>query len=140
MPCRSVSGFTLMELLITLSIISILILAAMSSYRPFVLESKRVDAMDALQDLAARQERYFFLNDAYTADESELGFVADGPQASGMEHYRVRVSAADALSYTLEAIPVGDQAEDSVTGFELDSAGLKRRRDSLGVWTEGWGE
>lgn len=138
--CRGVSGFTLMELLITLSIIAILILAALSSYQPFVLETKRVDAMDALQDLAARQERYFSLNAAYTADESELGFVADGAQASAMGYYQVRVGAADALSYMLEATPVGDQAEDTVTGFRLDSSGLKRQRDTLGVWTDGWGE
>ena len=134
------AGFTLVELLITVAVVAILVTVAVPSYSAFMLQSKRVDAMDSLQDLAGRQERYFSLHASYTADESEIGFAADGPQASAKGYFQVQVTAAGTLNYTLEATPVGEQTRDTVAIFQLDSTGRKRHRDTSGTWYDGWGE
>ena len=51
------TGFTLIELMITVAVIAILAAVAMPSYREYVLRGNRLEAQSLLSDAAARQER-----------------------------------------------------------------------------------
>ena len=66
-------GFTLIELMITVAIIGILSAIAYPSYESYVRKSRRVDAKNALLDLASRQERYFSVNNKYSTTAADLG-------------------------------------------------------------------
>ena len=131
-------GFTLIELLLTVAIVAVIATIAVPSLASFIREGRRVEAMDALQEMATKQERYYAENAAYTTNENLLGYAADGFQVTQEGHYQYETNQADATSYTIIANPLGDQANDSITRFRLFSTGQKEYRDSGGAWQDGW--
>ena len=52
-------GFTLIELVIVISLIGILAMIAIPAYNDSVTKARRTDGQSALMDLMVRQERYF---------------------------------------------------------------------------------
>ena len=57
-PATAQTGFTLVELMITLAVIAIITSFSVVSYRQYVRRANRVDATSALLHLSAAQERY----------------------------------------------------------------------------------
>lgn len=70
MPCKCVRGFTIVELMITLTIIAILTAIAFPSYRESVLKTKRTEGRAALMKAMQQQERYYSLHTTYLAFSS----------------------------------------------------------------------
>lgn len=73
------SGFTLLELMITLVIVAILAAVAIPSYQQYVTKARRTDATTALLQLAAAQEKYFLSNNQYATSMVLLGIPATSP-------------------------------------------------------------
>jgi len=88
---RHTRGFTLVELLITLVIISILAAVAIPAYTSNVRQGRQVDAQRVLMALAQTQEIYRFQNGGYTgvvANLTALGFVDDSAtNSAGVQYY-----------------------------------------------------
>ena len=133
-PRGSSAGFTLIELMITVVIATILLSIAIPLYLHQMRESRRTDARSALLELAAREERYYDTNSAYTGTASNLGYSGFGtgyPVGNGQYYYidPPTVSAGTGTtppSFTLVAHPepTGPQAQDSdCTSFTVDSTG-----------------
>jgi len=80
---RRVAGFTLIELMVTLVVAAILISIAVPSYQSQVRKSRRTEARNAVMDLAAREERYYSVNNAYTNVALELGYGTDNAVITG---------------------------------------------------------
>jgi type IV pilus assembly protein PilE len=122
-------GFTLIELLIAIAVIAILTAIAIPSYQNSIRKSRRPDAKTGLLDLAAREERYFTLNNTYTNVPANLGYgvVAGGaipPLGSGMQDYQLAISAFTATTFTAQATPLNDQVNDTTCGgYQLDNFG-----------------
>ena len=111
------NGFTLIELMIVVAIIGILASIAYPSYQRYMLESRRSDAHIALLSMADAQERFFLQNNFYTTDVTQVG------NAASLEgFYTLAVTAADANSYTLTAIPVAGSAQAQDVGCEGTAA------------------
>lgn len=106
-------GFTLIELVVVVAIVAILAAVALPSYRKYVVRTNRTEATAALTDLAAREERYFYSNNAYTQN---LTTDLNGSSAMGTKNYSFDIvaSAATASPATFEvtATAVGKQATD----------------------------
>ena len=58
-------GFSLMELVITMAVLSILVAIAYPSYVNFLLKGKRAEGRAALVELMHQQERYMTQNNTY---------------------------------------------------------------------------
>ena len=116
------TGFTLIELMITVAVIAILAAVAMPSYREYVLRGNRLEAQSLLSDAAARQERWKAQNGSYTTDTIKLGAKA--------EHGFYTLSIViDPLTgnYVMTATRAGTQRTDKKCGeFSLDAIGTKR--------------
>ncbi len=52
-------GFTLIEVMVVVTIVGILAAIAYPSYQDIVRQTRRADALSALMDMMAKQERYF---------------------------------------------------------------------------------
>ena len=93
------NGFTLVELMISLSMASVLAASALPSYQQQVHKSRRADAMEAMAHVVQQQERYRSQNHAYAEDLQALGLS----DASAAGHYRLVLSAVSGQGYTLHA-------------------------------------
>ncbi len=123
------SGFTLIELMITVAIIGILVAIAVPSYSAYLKDSRRTDAIVMLLEVAGEQERFYSENNEYAETMADLGY-GTGTQnsfASPDGHYNVTVSARTERTYTLTAAPVagGAQAGDECGNFLVTSTGGK---------------
>jgi type IV pilus assembly protein PilE len=138
-PDQSQRGFTLVELLIAMVIVSILAAIAIPSYSRYILKSRRTEAKSALLDLASLEERYFSTNNTYTTAPSNLGYPA-GTAVSfpvGSSYYSITAinvinavapinatSAGTPASYTITAVPINSQVNDTTcTSFTISSSG-----------------
>jgi len=137
------AGFTLIELMIVVVIVTILLSIAVPSYMSEIRQSRRTEAKTALLDLAGREESYFSTGSNYTTAGANLGYAAGfgagNPIGSGYYYLTVCSPAATnctaalgmpnppaAPSYTIVALPVAgsSQAKDTqCTAFAVDSAG-----------------
>jgi len=132
---RKQKGFTLIEVMIVVSIVAILAAIAIPSYQSSVTKGRRTDAMAALQGLAQAMERHYMTTGAYTgaadADDAPTIFSATSPLDSSNVYYNLTISAATTNTYTLQATPVNAQAGDG--NITLTETGA-RTWGSNGCW------
>ena len=124
------AGFTLIELMIAIAIISILAAVAFPSYQSSVLKSKRTDAKSTLMDYAARQELYYSQNNTYTTEIKGNTGLGMGTADSQEGYYTMTASACSggtiATCYSLLATATGTQVDDTdCLTLTLASTGAK---------------
>lgn len=124
-------GFTLIELMITVAIVAILAAIAYPSYQEYVRKSRRVDAKNALLDVASRQERYYSVNNKYALLATELGYTGiwpySVPSSGSNSYYQLSVTSTDGgKTWTATATPTGAQAADTACkNFTIDDKGAR---------------
>jgi type IV pilus assembly protein PilE len=113
------AGFTLVELMITVAIVSIIATIAATSYTSQVQQSRRTDARSALLDIAGREEKLFSTANAYSAAATDLGYTGAFPMTVGSGYYQVTVTVPDPAqtpltptTYIISAVPIGPQTSD----------------------------
>ena len=125
----SQGGFSLIELLIVVTIVGVLLAVALPSYRQFVRESARAEARRVLMEVAADQERFYSLNNSYSTDAGPMSDPVVEDRMSESGRYQVSVTACSGGSiancFVATATPQGDQASDSCTTLTIDHTGRK---------------
>ena len=132
-PAKASSGFTLLELMVTVIVFVILAMIALPQYAEHVRKGKRSEAMQALGDLQMRQE-------SWRADHPQYGTMANLFTDSGtgfnngLKNYTVTIPANAATSYTILATRTGDMTNDPKCGnFRLRmAAGVVSKEVSSG--------
>lgn len=127
------SGFTLIELMIAVAIISIIAAIAIPSYNDSVRKTKRTDAKAALAKAATLQERYYTENNGYTNDITDVGGSAS---EEGYYTLSSDTSACASSCFVLTATvnAGGEQALDETCWtFTLDHTGRKASATKAGV-------
>ena len=130
-------GFTLIELMVVLAIVSLLVVLVFPAFQQYVVRGKRAQAQAALLQLMQQQERYYTQNGFYLA----FSAAAAGPftwwSGSTAAHsaYEIRGSACAqqtlAQCVMLTALPGTDLVDPAFKDAEcatltLDSAGRRR--------------
>jgi type IV pilus assembly protein PilE len=106
-------GFTLIELMVILTIVAILVALAIPSFRDTLRKSRRSDAMNAILGIHLAQERWRVNHTTYGA-LTDLGI--DGTSPDG--HYVLTIEDEDEHNFTIIATAQGDQAVDSCGNFK----------------------
>lgn len=124
MKKRTWFGFTLIELLITLAITGLIAMIAFPSYVNHITKSRRAAAEALLTELSQRMERYFSTNNTY------VGATIDNVGATASvvnDYYVLQISATGATSFTIQAVPQGNQEErdDKCGTLSLNQLGIQ---------------
>jgi len=109
----NLQGFTLIELMITVAIVSILASIAYPSYTDYVVRSNRSEAPLELVRLANLQEQFFIDTRTYTAVMTELGLTVNDSDAYITPKGNYEISSVIneiGTTYTLRATALGNQA------------------------------
>lgn len=123
------SGFTLIELMITVAVIGILAAIAYPSYQDYVKRGRRADAMGELQQAATAMERYFTVNGSYTGATAG-GTIPDRLPRTGTKHYDVSLTLTPAndprTGFIVRATPASGSSQTSDGMIDIDHTGRKR--------------
>ncbi len=128
---RRLSGFTLVELMITVAILAIIAAIAVPAYTRQVQKARRTDARNALLDLAGREERWLSVANSYSQNTTDLGYTGAWPVATTNGYYNVTVKVPDPNavsptnpSFIITATAVGTQANDTACAtFSVNQLG-----------------
>jgi type IV pilus assembly protein PilE len=147
---RRPQGFTLIELMIVVTVATILTVIAVPSYINTVRKSHRTEAKSILMDLAGREERYLSANGAYTNDIAQLGLSVPWGQPVGSGYYTIAsptITTATVSSVTVAATPAtyiitatanGGQTKDTqCSQFSVNQAGVQTSVNSASAASTG---
>lgn len=109
------SGFTVIELLITVAILGILAAIAYPSYKEYVIKTNRVDVQSEMLLISRNLSNYKTVNGTYAnaqLDGKTGGSIRNYP-VSGSAQYKIKLDiAADNLSWSLTASPISNSQQD----------------------------
>lgn len=128
---RRVAGFSLVELMVVLTIMAILAAIAIPAYNRYGFRARRPDAQKLLLAIANAEERYYALHNVY-ADLATIGYSATTTATSDAGYYTasVNVTASGAFpgqAYVATATPLfsGPQNKDVCGALTLSNTGVK---------------
>ena len=116
---------TLTELIIVVAIVAILGMIALPNYSEYQQRARRVDAKNALEQIATLQERFYVTNFTYTNDLTQLGF---GGNETELGLYVISVPTANAQGFQATAVPAPGSRQfldADCQQFGIDSNGLR---------------
>lgn len=146
-----VTGFTLVELMLCITIVAVLASIMLPAYQGQLKKSQRSIGRAALLEMLARQEQFFIFNKHYADKLVLLGYAADPvtiasdgeevPQTSTRKIYAISLKNAFPAEmprqYDLTAVPQLSQAKDLLCGaLEISSRGTKSA--SAGATADCW--
>lgn len=122
---RAVSGFTLVEVVIVVLILSVLAAIAYPAYQNSVVKTRRNAAKACVMEASQFLERFYTTNLTYVG----AAFPGCNAGTDVTNHYAVVPAIAGARAYTVTATPVGLQlAKDTECGtLSLNNTGLKTK-------------
>jgi len=130
---RRSAGFTLIELMIVVAIVSVLALIAVPSYSSYVMRGHRANAQQVMTNVASRQQQYLLDARQFTATigATGLGFSSDGWACAATctnTRYTIDVAvnnAATPPTFTVTGTPAGSQVADGTLTY--NNLGQKTR-------------
>ncbi len=150
---KRIRGFSLVELMVTITIIGLLAAIAIPQYGKYTSGTRRADAMTALSAASAAFERYRSNNGFNYGGASLQGgpgtviFTNQVPTEGGTAYYNlelrngagavVNVLPAGATTYSIRAVPTGVMAGQDGP-LTIDNAGRKTWTNKGGVTINCW--
>ena len=142
---RTSHAFTLIEILIAVTILGIIMAVALPSYRAHLVKQSRSAAQSELIELASMQEKIYLNSNAYTTSLSgnytgvSTGGLGRTTSKSNDGKYDLALVNATAQSYTMTATPVAGSSQASDGTITLNSNGTRTCSTSLkwcpkGIW------
>ena len=124
------SGFTLIELMITVAVVTILAAIAFPSYATFMKKSRRGDAEATLMDIAQREQQYLLDARTYAATVAALNTTIPADVSA---YYTVVIVPGGAAppTFVITATPIAGSPQAGDYTLTLDNTGAKT---PAGVW------
>jgi type IV pilus assembly protein PilE len=131
---KSMSGSTLIEILMVLVIVAALLSIALPTYQGSVRKSARAAGKGALMDVAMRQEQYFINNKGYATALTGLGLpdpyfidktVEPVAATNDTRVYELTLANTSATGYDAVATAVLEQSGDGCGNYTLTSNGTR---------------
>lgn len=123
-------GFSLIELMITVTIVSILAAIAYPSYRSQVQTTRKTEAQAHLLELAQSLERKYSADGCYNSADDEVPPCSDPnksyqPVFASTDYYSFEAVTLSETTYTLEAEPLTGTSQEGTGALRIDQAGRR---------------
>jgi prepilin-type N-terminal cleavage/methylation domain-containing protein len=132
---RTITGFTMIELLVVVAIMGILAAIAVPMYGDYVTRSRIIDGTSKMGDIRTQMEKYFmdnrtYLNAAACGAQPSIDAYNKDPSAN----FTISCPAATATTYTIQADGIKARG---MTGFSysVDQANVKTTLGVGGSWS-----
>ena len=136
---RLTGGFTLIELMIVVLIISILAGIGFPSYTQYVLRGKRSEGRAFLMDAAAKLERYYSDNNKYATADDTVPAGINATSETGK--YTLTIATVDPYqAYTLTATPTFGGGDPACGALTLANTGVKGEGGTATDINDCWGK
>ena len=130
-------GFTLIELIIGITIVGILVAIAVPSYQNHVRKGRRAEAQAFLMQVSQRQQQYLLDARTYAFGGTALADLGLTPPTPVSDHYAITVAgASNPPQFTVTADPSGSTVQGPDGVLTLTHTGQKERR--VGGVDKGW--
>lgn len=123
------TGFTLIEIMIAVAIVSILAAIAYPSYMTEVSKGKRLEAQSLLMEMASREQRFFSNQLRFTNDLTALGYSSPLLTESGAYQISIATNVANS-TFTLTATAQPGQSNDGCGNLTLTDTGARGKSGS----------
>lgn len=125
------AGFSLLEIMMVLTILSILAAWAYPQYQAMVIRAHRLEAHVALFELAHHMERAYAQKHTYVLNAKQKQNL---PTQSNTGYYQLSILAATEETFTLKATPTTAQKDTVCESLTLTNTGIQ------GITTGPWGD
>lgn len=130
------TGFTLIDLLISVAIVAVLVAVALPSYTSYVAKAKRTEAKTQLVLASNFMMMFSSANDSYLHDRANNTVISQIPAslarspATGTKSYTLQIPLGSApltndMSFTLYMVPSDSMASDQCGTLTLTSTGVQ---------------
>jgi type IV pilus assembly protein PilE len=129
-----ITGFSLIELLVAITIIGTLTAIAVPSYQGYMLGSARASATACLLEYAQFMERVYTTNMTYatnSGDATELPELQCSNDLS--ERFSFDLDDLDSRTFTLTATAKSAQSDDECSSLSYNQAGIKGANGGTGA-------
>lgn len=124
---KTQQGFTLIELMVAVGIISILVAIAWPNYQQYITRSKRAEAQAYLMDLAQRQQQFMLDARRYTGVVADLGVTMPASVAKNYQTPTINVVAGPPPTFTITLAPNSPGPLSADGSLTINNAGAKQR-------------
>lgn len=118
------TGFTLIELMVTVAVIGILAAIAYPSYRNSIVKSNRAAAQSYLMEIAQRQQQHLLDNRTYASTVNDLN-LSPPEKVAGLYTVTIDLVAGPPPGFTVTARPLPDKAQANDVTLTINNAGAK---------------
>jgi len=124
---RQQRGFSLMELMVAVTIIGIIVAIALPSYNSHMLNTRRTAATACVVEMAQFMERVYTTSMDYSRNNAGVETVLpDSSCRNDLTAFYTLSLEPTAQTFTLTATPIGAQENDTSCGvLTLDQAGAR---------------
>lgn len=118
-----IRGFTLVELLIVITVVAILAAIAVPSYGNYIRKANRSAAQQYMLDVANRQQQILMENRQYAATLAATGVTVPARVSDAYNQAMVADNTANPPTFDITLTAIDDQAPDG--NLTLDESGNK---------------
>ena len=130
MDSKQQTGFTLLELMVTVAILAVITAIAIPAYSGYISSARRAECLNVMAEVNLAQDEHFLEFNSYFTGNRASG--DNSLQANSQGYYNGTFSTDDNCTYQVVAGPTTDIA----TSYKLTATGTNQLSGTINTFTK----